>query len=188
MRAFVSNAASPRRVYTRKVMEGRRKDKDSRINTRQNSRNAGPCATAPQSRYCTYVVVRKRSANCENIIKCRTIELARIGDIFLCIMHLSVWHRRGGLQRTENQQLIIKRKGRIRKRIFIILSASNARRVFAIKTQFNVSDEEKGFLLFTECHHFTALFSPRSSLHYRICPKLPEVHALSSQQSLKRCY
>lgn len=137
---------------TRKVMKGR--EKDSRINTRQNSCNAAPCATAPQSRYCTYVVVRKRSANCENIIKCRTTELARSAnrDIFLCIIRLSVWRRRGELQRTENLRLVIKRKGRIRKRIFIILSASKARRVLAIRTQFNVSGEEKGSLLFTEGH------------------------------------
>lgn len=101
-------------------------------------------------------------------------------------MRLSVWRRRGGLQRTENQRLVIKRKGRIRKRIFIILSASKARRVLAIRTQFNVSGEEKGSLLFTEGHFpwpvvgeaevlYSAIFSPAPSLHYRICPKLQEV-------------
>jgi len=87
MRVFVPNTASLRRVYTRKVMKRRRREKDSRINTRQNSRSAGPCATASQSRYCTYVVVRKRSANCENIIKCRTTELARVGEPRYFLVH-----------------------------------------------------------------------------------------------------
>jgi len=47
---------------------------------------------------------------------------------------------------AENQRVAIKRAGRpeIRKRIFIIPSASGTCRPHAIRTQFNVSDEEKG--------------------------------------------
>lgn len=99
----------------------------------------------------------------------------------------------GSRRSTENQRLVIKRKGRIRKRIFIILSASEARRVLAIRTQFNVSGEEKGSLLVIPKvisvalrrrwrRYFTALFSPRSTLHYRICRKLQEVHANARQR------
>lgn len=173
----------------------------------ENNRSAASRTAASQPRYWTYVLRKCSRLNCKNIIKCRAAERARVGEprIFSCAQCVysfdvpPLWIAarkvgRGSGRGGENQRLVIKRKGRIRKRIFIILSASEARRVLAIRTQFNVSGEEKGSLFVIPKvisvalgrrrrwqwrwrRYFTALFSPRSTLHYRICHKLQEVHA-----------
>lgn len=189
--AFVSRVA--------RCLERRGKSDEGKSGacTRENSRNA-----ARRSLDIGLTYFESARLNCKNIIKCRaTAEKRGSANRGYFLAHnaftrLTWWiakrESRSG-RGTENQRLVIKRKGRIRKRIFIILSASKARRVLAIRTQFNVSGEEKDSLLVIPkvisvvlCRrrrrrwwrwYFTALFSPRSTLHYRICHKLQEVHA-----------